>query len=372
MIKIILLDVDGVLVQPGGYRAALRATVNHFIEPKLDIPEEWLTDLEKRGISSEWDMVPLLLAAYWAELLSRQPMHNLPSNVFSAANEINRQRKVEVPADLFIPDYPFVAGQYPAETALDAGCFASIPYDLRRNLLSETRNFHKSSTLRIFQHYTLGSKQFTETYNLPAEFESGSFLLMHDTSNINDEIRAKLCQSNCHLAAFTSRPSRPPGEFGDATLGYAPEAELALELVGLSNIPLIAFGKLEYLASQYGLDPATMVKPSAVQALAAVLAAWTGEEWLALQAANHWRETGLLSGMFDRLPKTFELIVVEDTMGGIYSARSASEILKKAGFDLHVHAMGLTSGNSAKAAAFERAGVSCFQDWGSLIKGVGL
>ena len=31
MTKIILLDIDGVLVHPGGYRAALRATVNHFL-----------------------------------------------------------------------------------------------------------------------------------------------------------------------------------------------------------------------------------------------------------------------------------------------------------------------------------------------------
>lgn len=372
MIRIILLDVDGVLVQPEGYRAALRATVKYFIEPQIDIQEEMLTELEKRGISSEWDMSPLLLASYWTDILSRQPIYNLPSEVSSAAIEINRQRKVDVPAHLFIPEFPLVGGQYPAETAFDAGCFASIPYDLRRNLLTETRSVHRSHTMRIFQHFTLGSQQFTETYNMPAEFETESFLLMHDISNINAEIRARLCQSDYYLAAFTSRPSRPPSEIRESSLGYAPEAELALELSGLSNIPLIAFGKLEYLASQYGLDPAILVKPSPVQALAAVLAAWTGEEWTALQAANHWRETGSLNGMFDQLPKTFELIVVEDTMGGIHSVRSAGEILKKAGLDVKVRAIGLTSGNSAKAFAFEHAGVHYFQDWQSLIKGRGL
>ena len=40
MTRIILLDVDGVLVQPGGYRAALRATFNLFIEPRLELQEE--------------------------------------------------------------------------------------------------------------------------------------------------------------------------------------------------------------------------------------------------------------------------------------------------------------------------------------------
>ena len=372
MTRIILLDVDGVLVQPGGYRAALRATVNYFIGPKLDIPEEFLTDLEKRGISSEWDMAPLLLAACWNEVLSQQPVQNLPSDVFLAASEISRQCKVDGAAHFFIPEFPLMEGQYPAESALQAGCFAFIPHELRRNLLSQTRNIRKSHTMRIFQHFTLGSEQFTETYNLSAEFEIDSFLLKYDGSHISDEIRAKLCQPNHHLAAFTSRPSKPPREIRQPTIGYAPEAELALELVGLSRIPLIAFGKLEYLAAQYGLDPAALVKPSPVQALAALLAAWTGEEWPALQAANHWHETGLLSAMFDRLPRAFEWIVVEDTMGGINSVRAAGEILKKAGFDVHIHAIGLTSGNSAKASSFGRAGLPYFQDWESLIRGVGL
>ncbi len=63
MTKIILLDIDGVLVHPGGYRAALRATVQRFIGD-VEIREDLLTDFEKRGISSEWDMSPLIVAAY--------------------------------------------------------------------------------------------------------------------------------------------------------------------------------------------------------------------------------------------------------------------------------------------------------------------
>src|ERR1041385_9376580 len=102
-------------------------------------------------------------------------------------------------------------------------------------------------------------------------------------------------------------------------LVYAPEAELALDLVGLSAIPLIAFGKLEYIASQFNIDPATLVKPSPIHPLAAVLAAWTGEEALALQAAMDWYKTGMLNALFDQVPSTFELIVVEDTVGGIRS-----------------------------------------------------
>jgi len=67
MKKVILLDVDGVLVNPAGYRAALHATLNYFATlmgtPHFDFHEEKIADLEKRGIFSEWDMVPVLLAA---------------------------------------------------------------------------------------------------------------------------------------------------------------------------------------------------------------------------------------------------------------------------------------------------------------------
>ncbi len=372
MTKIILLDIDGVLVNPGGYRAALRATVNHFIQPYFEIDEETLTELERRGISSEWDMAPLLLASYFNSILLQQPMHSLPQEVSAAAHEIQLQRKVNAPPHLSIPEFDLVAGQYPAESAFHAGCFSSIPYELRKNLLTQTRSVHASHAMRTIQHFTLGSEKFIQTYNLPAEFETESYLLTYDTSNINDEIRATLRQPSVHLAAFTARPSAPPSEIAESIVGYAPEAELALELVQLTDIPLIGFGKLEYLASQYGLDPATLVKPSPVQALTATLAAWTGEEWSSLQAANHWRETGILNEAFNQLPKSFELIVVEDTMGGIRSTLMAGKILQHAGMDLIIRPLGLTSGNSARAAAFQQAGIPFFEDWNSLVNASGL
>ncbi len=31
MTRVLLLDIDGVLVRPGGYRAALHATLNYFV-----------------------------------------------------------------------------------------------------------------------------------------------------------------------------------------------------------------------------------------------------------------------------------------------------------------------------------------------------
>ncbi len=368
MNRIILLDIDGVLIQPGGYRAALRATVRRFIDPAVKIPEDLLTDMEKRGIYSEWDMAPLLIASHWDFILARQPMRNLPSEVVPAARAIREQSRVDAPPRLSIPSFDLVAGQYPAESAFRAGCFPAIPYELRKSLLTGTRSVHKSDTMRAFQHFTLGSQRFEATYALKAEFETESFLSTYDRLNVNETALAALRQSGNRLAAFTARPSLPPRKAAASALGYAPEAELALELAGLQDIPLIAFGKLEYVAAQRQLDAEVLLKPSPFHALAATLAAWTGEELSALQAADEWRSAGMLNGHFRALPASFELIVIEDTLSGIRSAWAAGEILRQAGFDVVVRALGLTSGSAAKAQAFEQMGVPHYADWQALLE----
>ena len=376
MMKVFLLDVDGVLVHQGGYRAALHATLNHFASlmglSHFDFPEEKLSELEKRGIFSEWDMVPLLLGSLWNDILSHRTNLNLPADLSSAAVEIGRNVNEYMPRELITPEFELIAGQYPAEAALQNGCFPFIPIDLRTNLLSQSRNVNFSQTMRLFQHYSLGSHVFSQTYELPAEVETESFLLTHDRSNIDAAIRAKLRQTNIQLAALTARPSTPPREINVSHLGYAPEAELALELVGLADIPLIGFGKLEYLASQRGLDAGALIKPSPVHALAATAAAFAGDEWSALQSAGDWYQTGQLKGVFVDLPHRFELFVVEDTLSGIRSVQAAGEILRQAGFDVTVHALGLTSGSAAKVDAFSQAGVPHYENWEALIVGVGL
>jgi hypothetical protein len=239
------------------------------------------------------------------------------------------------------------------------------------DLLTGSRSVHKSPTTRIMQHYTLGSKHFQETYNLSPEVETESLLLKYDRSPITDDVRAKLRQPGNYLVGFTNRPSGPPREMGHIMDGYPPEAELALELAGLEDMPMIAHGRLQYLASLYGHDAAALEKPSPFHALAAILAAWTGEELMALQAANHWYETKSLNGKFVRLPHTFEVIVVEDTLGGIRSVRAAGEILKASGFNVTVRPFGLTLGDAAKASAFEKANVPSYSDWESIMEVIG-
>lgn len=371
MKRIILLDIDGVLVQPGGYRAALRATVKRFIGDYV-IEEYVPVSMEKRGISSEWDMAPLIIAAYWEDVLSRQPMDNLSVDPVIAGEQIQSQRTVGEPKHLVIPAFELMDGQYPVDAAYAVGCFPSIPSELRKNLMTESRDVYKSHTFRTFQHYTLGSEMFGVTYQLPAEFEAQSLLLTEDKANVNEKIRERLRLERNSIAGFTARPSKPPKEWNGSQRGYAPEAELGLELAGLADIPLMSFGKLEFISAQHGLNPATLMKPSPFHALAGILAAWTGDELSALNAAYEWYTSGKLNEKFSELPKSFELYVIEDTMGGVQATRAAGEILREAGFGVSVHTLGLTSGIEQKAEAFRKADVPFFENWESLIVGAGL
>jgi hypothetical protein len=59
-------------------------------------------------------------------------------------------------------------------------------------------------------------------------------------------------------------------------------------------------------------------------------------------------------------------------MGGIRSVRTAGEILQRVGLEVNIQPLGITSGSTAKASAFEQFSVRYFEDWGSLIDGVGL
>jgi hypothetical protein len=371
MTKLILLDVDGVLVDPGGYRAALRATVNHFVKlmglPDFDITEEKLSELERHGIFSEWDMVPVLLASLLSDILARHPQPDLPADPASAVTAIESHLNGYRPTEIIIPEFELIAGQYPAEAALQSGRFNAIPLELRKNLLSGSRDVNLSHTTRLFQHYSLGSQRFSETYQLPAEIETESLLSIHDRSNIDKTMQARLLKTGNHPVGFTARPSGPPREAG-SHIGYAPEAEIALELVGLPDIPLIAFGRLEYLARHHSLETSGLVKPSPVHALAASIAAFSGDEWLGLQAAHHWQQTRQLDEVQNHLPKSFELIVVEDTMGGMNSVKAAGELFQQAGLDVNLKMFGLTSGSAAKTAAFEKAGIPHFKDWSVLME----
>ncbi|MBK9780263.1 MAG: hypothetical protein IPP55_09460 [Anaerolineales bacterium] len=100
-----------------------------------------------------------------------------------------------------------------------------------------------------FQHFSLGATCSANRITYRAKFEAQSLLLTHDTANISAEIRERLRHEWNSISGFTARPSKPPREWDGSHRGYAPEAEPGLELVGLAEIPLMSYGKLEFTRS---------------------------------------------------------------------------------------------------------------------------
>ncbi|GAB4479797.1 MAG: hypothetical protein Kow0088_21000 [Anaerolineales bacterium] len=374
MKRFLLLDIDGVLVRPLGYRAALRASLATFAEwmgfSNFRVAEEVITDLEARGISSEFDMLPLLLGALLDAVLLEAQISDLPSDFIQALRHIAKAR-LSPPNELDVPTFTLQADCFPSEAAYQQGIYSALPEPLRRNLLLNTRDVYRSPTTQLFQQFVLGSQHFSAVYGLPAQVQTISCLQAYDQPLLDPNSRARLVQSwregKLAPVAMTSRPSLPPRAAVDVHEPYPPEAEAALELIGLPDLPLIGLGKLDYVARQANLAIESLLKPAAAQALAATLVAAGMDELTAIERVVDWLTQPAQTLPSDILPQQFELHVVEDTLGGIHSVRAAAEIFQRTGYSVAVYAWGLVDGNPQKRSTLERAGVCCFNHWGELV-----
>jgi hypothetical protein len=233
------------------------------------------------------------------------------------------------------------------------------------SLLGNVYDVLGTPTTSAFQTFTLGSARFAETYGRPAPFESESFLTLYDTALLSDASRARLLDwlrksgngaAMNGAAVFTARPSLPPADLdGDAAptiSGYAPEAELAVELLKLNGyVPLIGQGRVSWLASQEGHGAADYIKPSPVQSLAAIGAAASQRETEALRAAAALYERGELVGpLADLRGHPARIVVFEDSVGGISATRQAVERLALAGLDAAFTGVGVSTNPDKRAA----------------------
>jgi hypothetical protein len=376
---VFLFDIDGVLVEARGYRTAVQATVRHFTARfKTDhdhIPgEDAIALFESQGITSEWDMVPLSLAIQLDTLLSADPALQLPSDLAGLCGfePVSFPPQIDYRAPIVKLGGQIRLGEHPAATAyrlcIDNNNGALFPFLKRQALLGElfadTRDVFKSTTTRIFQHYTLGSQNFSRTYRLPVEIETPSLLKRDDRPLLEESLRNELLsrsgKNGFHMAAYTLRPSLPPRGLTIPTTGYAPEAEIALEKVGLSPLPLIGYGRILYLAGQTGAAVEEYSKPSPVHALAAIFAALTGEENSSLILARKlYLGEAAPEISYLKNQEGIQVHVFEDSPGGIQAVRKAGEILSAYDLPVQVKAWGVAT-HPEKTKALERIAVPVF------------
>jgi hypothetical protein len=387
---IFIFDIDSVLVEPGGYRAAVRATQAHFtramgLQDSVLVDDEVYNFFEACRVTSEWDMVPIALAILLEEILETHPelsnFYDL-ENCIQAVKQIpsaGLPKKIDYRTPILAMSTFLKPGDFPAHQILklakanltgqesaspkDFNFTALVKTPLMEILLGHTRDIDRSPTTRLFQQFSLGSQAFTRTYHLLSEVETPGFLLEYDQPLISknmSETLARLYRSGeLALCAYTMRPSLPPREAQSAEQGYSPEAEMALQLVNLSAIPLIGYGRIRYFSQRTGWPPEELLKPSPVQAIAAVLAALTGNELAALHSAlNIFQgEPGDLSS--PALGEELSVHVFEDSAGGILAMQSAGDLLARSGVTIHVHPHGI-SAHSEKEAALQKMHIPIF------------
>lgn len=387
---IVLLDLDGTLVYPGGYRAAYAATLKELLSQMnmthLDPGDEVQEYFESLSVNSEWDMLPITLAIILESVYQSYPQVGVPGTFDEAIKELpeldTRDLHIDYKDCIRKLEPFFQRAETPSlgvlnssQTNVEDAVFPRLSgTTLLEDLLSHTRDIDRSLIIRLFQNFVLGDELFLQTYGVSPQFRIDSYLEKHDQILISREICQKLShlhhQRKAHLSILTFRPSKPPKEVKHHPYGFPAEAEIAVSLLEMSDIPLIGYGRLEYLANHHNTTADRLVKPSPVQALAAIGAAWTGQEWQSLEWAyqifheartSKWvnKESDAFRYLQPSLPDQFHLHVFEDTPIGITSTQKAAKILERYGLYIKIDAWGIAQ-NSPKMASLASNGAKIY------------
>jgi hypothetical protein len=309
--KIYLFDMDSVLLEPGGYRAALMETINHFSQllglGNLAPDYTEMDAIEASGITSEWDSAPMAVVAI-AQQGKRPDYMDLMTRV------LHEWKKGEYAAEaahrVLSKDGPMKGGRL----------LPGVDENWMSEVLLHSRDIQYSPIQNVFQQYTLGD-EFTPTYGLPKTLPTHSLLLKLDKPVLDRPVPP-------YSAIYTARPNQPPRDIGPLP-GYAPEAELGAQLVGLSHLPIIGFGSCQWLAEALGGGAAAeqYVKPSPVQSLAAIGAALGGPESIAIRAAEAAVRGDWQSPLKELRAERGIVTVFEDTARSIGGVREAVRLL---------------------------------------------
>ena len=390
---VFLFDVDGVLVQPLGYRAAVRATVND-IARRMGIhaaapDDETIAVFEAQGITCEWDMIPMTLAVLLEDFLRQTGAElNLDSFQSACASIPN------FPHRSLQPDYAAAfralgqfsrPGEAPSDTLLLAcqnGLADQLFPRLSRQgilheLLSFTRRPAQSLTTRIFETYALGNEVFNQSMRLPSEVQTVSTLNAYDRPLLSPQMRARLLlaekQGRVRSAAYTARPSQPLTPSDEPLAVFAPEAEMALRLVGLEEIQLVGSGQMGEAAARLHEREDRLTKPAPYHALTAAAAALSGSlsgalEWI-VQVYRFFEEGERQPALqIDAvpLPTQFELHIFEDSPAGMRGGIEAAGLFAQMGCQVKLVLWGI-SDHAEKQEALQQAGAKVYPDINSAL-----
>ncbi len=374
---IILFDVDGVLVENRAYRAGIQQTARYFsrrLGLALDPPTEADIDIfESESITVEWDSCAIVAAALLLERLrvearsvrGRAWLGAAPGDFWQFLDALPSRTPRPVAMDFAAlarraGAAARAAGLLPARAALglfldDLAAQERVPTaqaaPLLQHLLGQVYDIDASPAMQVFQNYVLGHVQYAEHYGLPPHVNGAALLQALDQPLLRPELREVVLQRRAagllFPVVFTARPSLTPVEAGGFGRGYTPESEMAARLVGLEAVPVMGFGKLDWVARRAGGAGSQLVKPSPLHTMAAIGAARTGLEVEAVKAA-----LAVERGAQVRYPLTAcareAVHVFEDSPGSLRGVAQAVERLNRLGLGLQLTRHGVAPAGSPK------------------------
>ncbi len=345
---ILIFDMDGVLLEARGYHRALHDTVQlagkSLSLDNIELSQEQIYKFESLGISSEWQSSAFCLAILQIQILSGVISPSLDlEEIFSLLQD--------QPLDLPAIERGLAAFRILCEyQGIDAKSILST--------ITDCEDINRSMTMQWFQELVLGSETYLAHYKKPVQFNTPSYLKMYDIPLLSpknaEKIKSWTIANGRGAAIMTNRPSSGPTGFAGS-----PEAELGMDLVQLSGIPIVGYGDIAWLAENINVEPGRLVKPNRTHALAAIFGSLDIEKELSLSQSIldpiQWPPD-----IINRL-QGGTITVFEDTPAGIVSVQNAGKALEKIGLDIKIKAVGITK-EKIKKAALENQGVRVFSD----------
>ena len=338
---VLLLDVDGTLIEDRAYRQALVLSAQTICERRgLSVfapTDHEINILHSCGFSNEWDSLPF---AVGINLLHSHLSQNGHAGHGTGTG----------------PDFGAWARRtqafdgLPNERARDALLAASPPAlhpDIHA-LLDDVRDPRTSLTTRLLYNFVLGARRFEAHYGLAPEVETLSLLEMLDAPLLTTAGRA--CVLDHPSAIYTARPSLPPA--GPPGLYQTPEAEIALGQLELEHVPCMGLGPMQWLVDQFGGKLWDYAKPGPVQAIAAMLSALGMPAQDAALGAYQVTQVAQDKAPIEGLSHLHgrHVYVFEDNAGGVRAAQQAGARLAQAGVMVTITGYGIAKDDAKRSA----------------------
>jgi hypothetical protein len=372
--EILLLDMDGVLLEARAYHQALREVVERIGRAlgfrQVNLTLEDIHFFESVDVTSEWDSSAICYALLLERVWGLDPNLRLPTQPPLPETETH---------DLSAPDFRAFFRSLAAATSKPVPSLADAEHlllqqrehtpaqiETLQGIFRNARRIAGSLTHRMFQELILGSQVFCELYGLDASAPSDGYLLTLDVPALDKRQTRRLldwiAQRNHYAAVFTNRPSKPLGDFFDT-----PEAELGLKLVGLEGVPMVGHGSLAWMARERGLSMDALLKPSPVHVLTALRCALGESIESALRSAASLVLDAVVDADWAVLDGA-QVAVFEDAAKGLQSADSARETLSQHRTAIALHLRGVSSDEN-KAHALRAAGAQVYTNLAAAMAG---